>query len=170
MSDWQSMRASDADRERAADVLKAALAEGRLNYDEHRARLDRLMRSGTYGEMQQVVHDLPAGGLPFPHHPPGELVRPTHGAINPWATPYQPYVQPRPNEGLAQASLILGILTPFCGITSIPAIITGHLALSRIRETGAAGRGMAIAGLVIGYLYGAFIVLAVIAGIAGAWD
>jgi hypothetical protein len=152
MSDWQSMRASDADRERAADVLKAALAEGRLNYEEHSARLDRLMRSGTYGEMQRVVADLPAGGLPFPHHPPGELVRPTHGAINPWATPYQPYVQPRQTEGLAQASLVLGILTPFCGVTTIPAIITGHLALRRIEETGNAGKGMAVAGLVIGYL------------------
>lgn len=168
MSDWQSMRASDADRERAADVLKAALAEGRLNYEEHRVRLDRLMRSGTYGEMQQVVADLPAGGLPFPQHPPGELVRPTHGAINPWATPYQPYVQPRQNEGLAQASLALGLLTPFCGVTSIPAIITGHLALRRIEETGNGGKGMAIAGIVFGYLAITFGVLYLLAVIIGA--
>ncbi len=168
MSDWQSIRASDADRERAADVLKAALAEGRLNFEEHSTRLDRLMRSNTYGQMHQVIGDLPTSGIPIPLSPPGELVRPTQGAVSPWATPYQPYVHPKQNDSMAVASLVLGILAPMCGVTGIPAIITGHVALNRIQENGAGGKGMAIGGLVLGYVFTAFILLAVIAGIAGS--
>ncbi|MFM2171390.1 MAG: hypothetical protein RI957_1619, partial [Verrucomicrobiota bacterium] len=40
------------------------------------------------------------------------------------------------------------------GIAAIPAVICGHLALKKIRESDVpmAGRGMAIAGLVTGYL------------------
>jgi hypothetical protein len=167
--DGPGMRASDNDRERAADVLKAALAEGRLDFDEHRARLDRLMRSDTYGEMQQLIGDLPTSGVPFPLTAPGQLVHPTQAAVNPWATPYQPYAHSRQQtEGLASASLILGILTPFCGVSGIPAIVTGHLALSRIRENGTQGKGLAIGGLVLGYLFTTFFVLAVIAGILGS--
>jgi peptidyl-prolyl cis-trans isomerase B (cyclophilin B) len=35
---------------------------------------------------------------------------------------------------------------------SLVAIITGHIALSQIKKTGEQGRGLAIAGLVLGYL------------------
>ncbi|WP_353807352.1 DUF4190 domain-containing protein [Agromyces sp. SYSU T00194] len=35
---------------------------------------------------------------------------------------------------------------------SLVAIITGHIALSQIKKTGEQGRGLAIAGLVIGYV------------------
>lgn len=35
---------------------------------------------------------------------------------------------------------------------SIVAIITGHIALSQIKKTGEQGRGLAIAGLIIGYV------------------
>lgn len=64
-------------------------------------------------------------------------------------------------SGLAVASLACGIgsltllFTCFVGIlAAIPAVICGHLALSRIRDAypPLAGRGMAIAGLITGYL------------------
>jgi peptidyl-prolyl cis-trans isomerase B (cyclophilin B) len=35
---------------------------------------------------------------------------------------------------------------------SLGAIITGHIALSQIKRTGEGGRGLAIAGLVLGYI------------------
>lgn len=54
---------------------------------------------------------------------------------------------PAPTNGLAIASLVLGIL----GFAIIP-VIMGHIALRQIRERGEAGAGMAIAGLVLGYL------------------
>ncbi len=52
------------------------------------------------------------------------------------------------------ASLVLGCLSfVFAFITGIPAIICGHIALSKIKkEQLAKGKGIAIAGLVIGYL------------------
>lgn len=68
--------------------------------------------------------------------------------------------------GTAIASLVLGILGFMCGIFSaIPAIICGHLALGKIRRsTGAfGGQGIAIAGVVLGYvLTVASVVLAVL--------
>lgn len=60
-----------------------------------------------------------------------------------------------PTCGLATASLVCGICGFILGpLTGIPAIITGHLALGRIKKSGWAlkGHGMAIAGLILGYI------------------
>jgi len=47
----------------------------------------------------------------------------------------------------------LGLCFPFIGVAfSIPAILTGHFALKEIRMTAEKGRGMAITGLILGYL------------------
>jgi hypothetical protein len=56
------MRASDADRDRVADQLREALAEGRLTADEHAERLDAIYQAKTYAELAPIVHDLPATG------------------------------------------------------------------------------------------------------------
>ena len=53
------MRASDAERERIADVLRDALAEGRLGMDEFQERLDSTYRARTRGELVPLVRDLP---------------------------------------------------------------------------------------------------------------
>jgi len=58
-------------------------------------------------------------------------------------------------SGLAIASLVLGILSMLlCGLTWIPAVICGHMSLSRIKKSFGtlSGKGMAIAGLVTGYV------------------
>ncbi len=66
-----------------------------------------------------------------------------------------PHPPPQEKSGLAIASLILG-LAGFLLIffTGIPAIITGHMARARIEKSGGAigGSGMALAGLILGYL------------------
>jgi hypothetical protein len=54
-----SVRASDADRDRAAERLRQATAEGRLGGEELEARLEALYASRTYGELEAVVADLP---------------------------------------------------------------------------------------------------------------
>lgn len=57
-------------------------------------------------------------------------------------------------EPLAIFSLVLSVLGLFCCalFTGIPGIICGHLALSKIEKNpGLEGRGLAVAGLVIGY-------------------
>ena len=64
------MRASDADRDRVADQLREALAEGRLTAEEHAERLDAVYAAKTYAELAPIVHDLPAtGGVPVPEGP-----------------------------------------------------------------------------------------------------
>ena len=63
------------------------------------------------------------------------------------------YPAPPANNGLAVASLVLGIagliIIPIIG--SIAGIVTGHIARKQIRERGEGGDGMAVGGLVTGY-------------------
>ncbi|MEU0057673.1 DUF1707 domain-containing protein [Streptomyces sp. NPDC006334] len=60
--DAPELRASDADRERVAEVLRDALAEGRLDMGEFEERLDAAYRARTYGELAPITRDLPAAG------------------------------------------------------------------------------------------------------------
>jgi Domain of unknown function (DUF1707)/Cell wall-active antibiotics response 4TMS YvqF len=56
------LRASDSDREQAAAVVNAALAEGRLSVTEHSERLDAIYRAKTHAEIAPLINDLPARG------------------------------------------------------------------------------------------------------------
>jgi Domain of unknown function (DUF4190)/Domain of unknown function (DUF1707) len=131
------MRAASADRDRTIDVLTAAYGEGRLTKEEFDTRCARVLSAKTYADLAAVVHDLPAG--PF-------------NAVAPYHTGYYPVPQP-PTSGVAVASLICGIAEFFTlGIAAVPAVILGHVARSNIKRTGERGDGLAIAGLVLGYL------------------
>jgi hypothetical protein len=73
--------------------------------------------------------------------------------------PPPPFViQPaeRRNSALAIWSLVLGILSLSCFwlLSAVPAIICGHLAYSRIKRSAGAlqGSGLALAGLITGYI------------------
>ncbi|MFF3379654.1 DUF1707 domain-containing protein [Streptomyces sp. NPDC002680] len=59
--DLPELRASDADRERVAEVLRDALAEGRLDMAEFEERLDATYQARTYGELTPITRDLPGG-------------------------------------------------------------------------------------------------------------
>jgi hypothetical protein len=61
------LRASDADRERVAEILRQAAGEGRLTLDELDERLDIVYASKTYGELVPVTRDLP--GMATAHPP-----------------------------------------------------------------------------------------------------
>ncbi|MFJ3137008.1 DUF1707 domain-containing protein [Streptomyces sp. NPDC086843] len=54
------LRASDADRDRIADLLREALAEGRLTADEHAERVEGVLAAKTVGELDVFIQDLPA--------------------------------------------------------------------------------------------------------------
>jgi hypothetical protein len=54
------MLASDADRDIAAGLLNAALAEGRLTADEHDQRLSAVYAARTWQQLDQLTADLPA--------------------------------------------------------------------------------------------------------------
>jgi general secretion pathway protein G len=89
----------------------------------------------------------------------GKSIQP---GMNPPSTPPSPPTPPQiaaatQQSGLALASMILGI----CGIVlclgplaGIPAVICGHMAQSKIKQSGGGltGSGLATAGLVTGYL------------------
>jgi hypothetical protein len=78
---------------------------------------------------------------------------------------------PQKTNGLSVASLVLGILSIFLfctyGVVAILAIVFGHVSLSQIKRSHGAqsGRGMAIAGLVCGYI-GLALVIGLVALIA----
>ncbi|MFW6694839.1 DUF1707 SHOCT-like domain-containing protein [Streptomyces sp. MAR4 CNX-425] len=55
------LRASDAERDRVADILREALAEGRLDPEEHAERIDGVYNAKTVGELEPLVRDLPVG-------------------------------------------------------------------------------------------------------------
>jgi len=134
-----TMLAGTADRERAIDVLKAGLAEGRLSQDEHDARVARLSAARTHADLAQVVADLPAG---------------------------QGFAQCYPDDGYPRAaapvrlvnsaavvSLVCGLAeVPTLGLSALPAVILGARARQQIRETGERGEGLAVAGLVLGWI------------------
>ncbi|EID53694.1 DUF1707 SHOCT-like domain-containing protein [Saccharomonospora xinjiangensis] len=67
--DPKQLRASDADRERVAQVLHKALGEGRITLDELQERLDQVYSAKTLGELEPVVADLPTDGSHLPIAP-----------------------------------------------------------------------------------------------------
>lgn len=77
-----------------------------------------------------------AGGMPdYSYAPPGG------------------FVQPKPTNGMAIASLACGLGGFLCGFTSILAIIFGFMALSEARRhNDGAAKGMAIAGIALGFV------------------
>ncbi|MGW5660196.1 DUF1707 SHOCT-like domain-containing protein [Streptomyces sp. NPDC003758] len=54
------LRCSDADRDRITDILRDALAEGRLTAEEHAERVEGVLHAKTVGELDRFVRDLPA--------------------------------------------------------------------------------------------------------------
>ena len=154
------LRSSAADRERAADVLKAAFAEGRLDQDEYSERVGQVHASRTYADLAALTADLPVGplGVLFPSS--GSMLPAVPGAPG---QPGQPAVPapPAASEGskpvsqLAIASLFFGLATllfPVLPVTLFPAIILGVAALARISTAGQRGVGLAVAGISLAML------------------
>lgn len=54
------IRASDADRERVATLLREHHAEGRLTAEEFNERLDAAFAAKTVGDLESLLADLPA--------------------------------------------------------------------------------------------------------------
>jgi hypothetical protein len=97
----QQLRASDHDRERVAEVLRAAVAEGRLDLDEMDQRLGALYAARTYADLELLVRDLPgpsSAPVPLTGVPPrpGEVARRGRAiAVMSGFTRRGPWVPPR---------------------------------------------------------------------------
>lgn len=110
----------------------------------------------------------PATPPPGPAYPQGESVQPQAPQ---YAQPYgqpvygqEPYGQPAYGQQVPQnkynALAIVSLVSAF--FIPLVAVITGHIALSQIKRTGELGHGLAIAGLVLGYIAIALFIVAII--------
>lgn len=57
------MRASDHDRDRVAAALREHHAQGRLDVDEFKDRIEQAYSAKTLGELDALMHDLPEQDL-----------------------------------------------------------------------------------------------------------
>lgn len=60
------MRAADTDRDRAADLLRAAAAEGRITFEELDERVSQAYTAKTFADLQAITRDLPGPGITPP--------------------------------------------------------------------------------------------------------
>lgn len=121
---------------------------------------------GQTGYGQQPAYGQ-TGGYPSGSPAPGYGPPPGYGG----------YGAAAPTNSLAIVSLVLSLLGFIIGFTAIGGVICGHIARRQIRERGEQGDGLALAGLIIGYiLIGLgvafvlfFIVLIAVAGVGGSF-
>lgn len=129
----------------------------------------------AYGEQQagypQQTYAQPSYGQQYGQPAYGQ--QQAYGQ-QPYGQPGYGYAPARPNNVLAIISLVASIagvtILPFVG--SIAGVITGHMSLKQLQSSGENGRGMAVAGTIIGWIGTGFwlllIVIWVIAAIAFA--
>ncbi|MCW2889639.1 MAG: hypothetical protein QOE54_6897 [Streptosporangiaceae bacterium] len=81
--------------------------------------------------------------------------------------PGGPVYQARTN-GLAITAMIMGILGFLtCGVTSVLALIFGHIASGQIKRTGENGQGMALTGIILGWILTGLWILYWVLALAG---
>lgn len=127
-------------------------------------------QSDPYGQQQPGLGTPPGGfdqATPYgqqPGYPQPGYPQPAYG---------QPYPQPghgpqtTGTNGLAVAALVLGILWIYW-VGSILAVIFGHVALKQIPERNQSGRGLAVAGLTLGWIGVGTLLLVFAFGLGGA--
>ncbi|SOC89090.1 Cell division protein [Curtobacterium sp. 314Chir4.1] len=107
---------------------------------------------------------------------------------NPYAAPayapggYQPYAQRPKTNVLAILSIVFAfggiIIWPLIILTSPAGAIMGHIALGKIKQSGEGGRGLALAGVIGGWvltglfilIVGLFVIIGVAAGTSSNYD
>jgi hypothetical protein len=125
------LRASDRDREAAAERLRTAALEGRLDHEELEDRLAIVYAARWDRELAAVTRDV------TPPADPLEFWRPQRRQVN----------------ALAIISLVAGLFW-FGWLGSVAAVVLGHTALSQIsRSRGTqVGRTPALIGVAFGYI------------------
>lgn len=105
------------------------------------------------------------GAPPYGAPPPGYGPPPAYGTSTPYG--YSPYQQSRGTNGFAIASMVLGIVWIYW-IGSVLAIVFGFIAYSQIKERNQAGKGMATAGLILGFIgIGTLVLVILVVALAG---
>src|SRR5262249_56649984 len=92
------IRASDADRDRTAALLREHLAAGRLTSEEFNERLDKAYAAKTMGDLDKLLEDLPGIDL---YHLPDHSVDRRRGGGSPFGLPW--LLAPRGGTGISPA-------------------------------------------------------------------
>jgi hypothetical protein len=147
-----ALRASDADREAVAERLRVASVDGRIDSEELEERLAAVYSARWVADLDRIVADV------VPRPPPPAPLAPY---------PYAPAYQPPTTNGLAVASLVASFFW-MAWFGSFLAVIFGHVALGQINRSGGRqqGAGLAIAGLVLGYLELAALLIVILVAVA----
>lgn len=134
------------------------------------------MSDPTQPQQPNPQPENPSSGMPVPPPAP-PYATPPQGGYQPTTPGYQPASYPPPAYGygggyvqektntLAIVSMIASIvgfiwILPIIG--SIAGVVMGHISLSQIKRTNEKGRGMALAGLIVGYAGLALAVIGII--------
>ncbi len=94
---------------------------------------------------------------PPPPDPYGQQQQPGSPPYQPYGSPPSPYGSfpaPQQTNGLAIASLVVSIASVVfcCGFPGVVGAILGHVARKQIREQDQAGAGMALGGIIVGWI------------------
>ena len=100
-----SIRVSDADRDRVSDQLRDHFAAGRITSDELDERLSAALSAKTFGDLRRIMADLPG---PVPALP--RAVPPPLQATPAWAVRRRPPFPP-----LILLALLAALLLPPAG-------------------------------------------------------
>ena len=139
-----------------------------------------------YGQPQGNPYAQQQGGNPYAAGPQHNPYAPQQGG-NPYAAPYssagyQPYAQRPKTNTLAILSIVFAfagiIIWPIVILTSPAGAIMGHIALGKIKQTGEGGRGLALAGIIGGWvltglwilIVGLVVILGIVAGNSGGYS
>lgn len=145
-----------------------------MTYDPKNPHYDPYTAPPVFDGNQPVTGPgYPDGGYPDAPQPQQSGYPDQYSYAQPAPMPapaYNPagYMQPmgvyrQPENGTGTAALVLGILGLVgCGLCAIPAVICGHMGLKKADRGEADNRGHAQAGLIMGYIGVAFLVLAIL--------
>jgi hypothetical protein len=108
------LRASDADRERVAEILRQHCTAGRLDLDEYSERLSRALRARTLPELLSVTSDLPHPDAVVPTSQPHRR-RPPGGGVErraPWGPGLPTWTAAWAGFAIAIAALTVSVYGP----------------------------------------------------------
>jgi len=119
------IRASDADRDRAAALLREHHAAGRLTAEEFHDRMDKALDAKTLGELDELMADLPA--IDLYQLPDASLRRaPPHLGQSLWpANPGRPGSPARFTPGTVAVGAWAVVTSALVAIWAVAAVVGG---------------------------------------------
>lgn len=142
-----------------------------MSYDPKNPHYDPYTAPPVFGDQPVTGPGYPDGGYPdapppgYPDQGYAQQMPPQAPAYHPsgYMPPPQPPVYRAPENGTGVAALILGIIGVIgCTLCAVPAVICGHMGMKKADRGEADNRGVAQAGLILGYIGIGFMVLAII--------